>query len=67
MKANEFMDMLNKYGELHVVVESGEEYHLHKHDVSTMDRNIVIDSREGRWTFGARRIESIEVPDSHKE
>ena len=59
--------MLESYGELHVVLDSGDEYHLHKHDVSEDNFIIHVDSKLGTWKFNVNSIESIEIPHSHKE
>ena len=66
-------DDLDYYGELHITLESGEQYHVHKHDTKVEydpQRNqtcVVIDSKKGDWKFEAERIESVEYPHSHKE
>lgn len=64
----EFSSDLSEYGELHVTLESGDEFHLHKHDVkTTQSGRIVVDSKLGDWTFDVSAIEHIEYPHSHKE
>ena len=67
-KRPQFRSDLDEFGELHVTLESGDEYHLHKHDVSvTQTGRIIIDSKRGQWSFHVSNIEQIEYPDSHKE
>lgn len=66
--ASDLIKRLNRYGELHVTLDSGDEFHLHKHDVHEGEHNhIVIESRRGKWRFDAEKVESVKVPESHKE
>lgn len=65
---SDLYDALQEYGEIHVTLDSGAEYHLHKHDVELKpDGDIVVDSKEGRWRFDGGKIEQFDYPDSHKE
>lgn len=68
MNSNTFIDELNRYGELHVFLESDAEFHLHKHDVGlTKDGRVEVDSKHGTWRFDPERIEHVDYPHSHKE
>lgn len=66
-KADTLRNDLIDFGELHVTTDSGDEYHLHRHDVTVQDDRVFIDSRLGRWAFDLANVESVEYPDSHKE
>lgn len=58
---------LDKWGELHVILDSGDEYHLHKHDVHFAGDRVYIDSKLGDWEFSVEKVEQIDYPHSHKE
>lgn len=59
---------LEYWGELHVVVEDGVEYHLHKHDVVVEATGAVhVVSKHGDWSFDVNDVADVEYPHSHKE
>lgn len=66
-KRARFQTDLNEFGELHVTLESGDEFHIHRHDTRvTQTGYVYIDSHAGEWTFNVESIESVEYPVSHK-
>lgn len=61
-------NLLQKYGELHVTLDSGDEFHLHKHDVDVNAGGyVIVNSKLGEWRFQTSSVEHVEIPHSHKE
>lgn len=55
---------LTTYGELHLILESGAEAHIHRHDCRVTEDVVTIDSKRGEWKVGIDRIEDVEFPES---
>lgn len=50
-------DKLNEHGHLHLYLDSGAEFAVSKHDVEIDGGHVVIDSKDGDWTFPVEKVE----------